>query len=1058
MSLPPTTEIISSEPLKAVRMTRRLPATRAIPRLVTVQALMLTVTIAMHANEPFFLTPTKVEGKVETKHISSDLLDEFIVHAWDSSDGLPQNHVDKVARDRQGYLWVTTWVGLCRFNGSEFVTFTPVNTPVLRSDTFSDLVVDPTGELWASSKDGLYRIRGTTFDYFGREQGLPGTDILSMEKGPAGNIWLGTTEGLARFDGTNAVAFQPGDEPVVTQGIQFLPGGKALVFNALSAKLVISSFDPSTGKYGLLPARYALEGNHLHREFIGPDRDGVLWFRTEDKIYRQMSDGSVVEWRTIAEPLKSEHVLLLCDSHGDVWLNGQKPGVLERYSEGTIASIDLGSSYHITSFNSMTEEPGGLYWLCTGQGLVQLRQRVVRNFGRRHGLLHDFIFSLADLGHGRALLGTRRWPAILDLQKDEMELFLLPGVNTTSRSLIPNADGSFWVTDGDRGPTHVSPQGVVMRSSLSASWPAPSEQYVFYRDSIQRLWIGCETNLYIVRSNEVQCITGRSIPGFRPDGIRVVKEMADHSIWLGGKGIGVNVLSPDASTLVARFTTTNGLSHDDVWAIEEGENGDVWVGTGNGLNRIRTNRCQKLLPVDGLLEAGINQILRDKYGYLWLTGNRGIYRLDPNELSDYLDGKKGDFNIMPVTRDDGLLSAETNGEEQPAGFVDRDGLLWIPTISGVVVLDPSRFRSDAKPSRPIIERITIDGDVYYDNGPGSEGKKSLKQIFRLAPGSGQLLEIHFSAPDVKLKGEATYQIRLTGHDNSWRPFGHQTTATYTTLRPGDYSFDLRVSNHHRQTSSRSTEFRFHIAAYPYQTWSFWVLVFALVAAGSYYLHRRRLAIASHIQDLEQRNALISERERIARDMHDDLGSRLTHISLLADLTKRAKTGQTPDKLDELNRASREAARAVEEIVWAANPGNDTLASLMTYMTQHAGNVLSAAGIACRVDAADEWPECYLSPERRHSAFMAFKEAINNLVKHAHATEVRLSLRPEGNQAHIRIADNGRGFNQNADRQDEQDGLDNMANRMTKIGGSCRIESQPGSGTVVELIFTWETTS
>lgn len=1024
--------------------------------------MVIGLTSGRCASEPLKLIPTGFKGSVLTNPVPDELIDEYMVRTWDITTGLPENHVDTVARDREGYLWCSTWIGLSRFNGNEFVNFNPNNTASLKSDTFSGVLVDRNEDLWASSKNGLYRIRGTSFGYFGTNCGMPSADILSMKLDRNGYIWLCTKGGLARFDGTKAKSFPHPNGQFETQAIQFLNNGKAIVFLAPpGARTAAVSFDPATGEFGALPRAFKPDNDPLHQTILGPDSEGSIWFRTDSAVYRQTADGSVKKWADLPETLRGEHVLLLCDRRGDVWMASSTPGVLERYSKNHISKIDLASSARIVSFNTMREESDGLFWLGTGQGLVQLKERSVKNYGRRHGLLHDYVFSMADMGNDKILLGTRRWPAILDLVRMEMHAFVLESdssntyeVNTTSRSLIPNPDGSFWVTDGDFGPTLVNQDGVIHRTSLSKTWPRACEQYVFYRDSQQRTWIGCANGLYIFRDNRYDLIRDETIPGLISTDIRVVREMSDLTIWLGGKNGGVTVLSKDARQVLKHYSTKNGLSNNDVWTIEPGDDEDVWIGTANGLNRIRDERCGSVLPADGLLEPDINQILRDNYGYLWLTGNQGIYRVDPTEVAHYLDGTANSFEIMTVTRDDGLVSAETNGEQQPAGFVSSDGRLWIPTISGVAVVDPSRFRSEIKPAPPLIERVVIDGKAYYDNGPGLQGKNSLNQTLSVPPGGGQLVEIHFAAPTARTRGQVTYEIRLAGHENDWRSIGSQDTAIYTTLRPGDYALELRVSDHNLRTSDGVTGFRFHIAAFPYQTTPFWVVIGGLIIAGAFQLHRRRLTVAGHIQRLEQKTALVAERERIARDMHDDLGSRLTHISLLADLTKRVQSEKKDIKLGELSLAARDAARSVEEIVWAANPGNDTLASLMSYMIQHAENQLGSADIRCRVDAASEWPECYLSPDARHSALMAFKEALNNLLKHAQATEVRLFLHPEDDHIIIRVTDNGHGFDQTAERQDEQDGLINMNNRMAKVAGHCRIESKPGAGTTVEFVFPW----
>ena len=1007
--------------------------------------------------EPFGMIPTGVSAQLTEFTIQPDLFDEFQVRAWDNQNGLPQNHVGAVASDRRGYLWIATWTGLSRFSGQGFVTFDSANTPELKDDTIEDLQVDGAGDLWIGTHDGLVRFDGEKFERFGVEQGLPAAHITSIEMTGTNTLWLTTVNGLSRLEGgkfhnyflasTNESNLPSGNRNTI-QNVHFLDDRHAVLFTFDGPVM----FDAEHESFGPVPEAYTAHGLVQRRELLPPDRDGTVWFRAGDAIYHWPRGGQPKFWRAIPEELKSERVLLLCDRSGDVWLAGDVPGVLERYSHGTASRVNLSARHGVTSFNEMHEAGDGLYWVSTGQGLILLNARAVRTYGRRHGLLHDFVFALADLGGGRGLVGTRRWPAVLDLNSMRVTRYLLPTINPTSRTLLPEADGSFWVGDGEHGPARVSTTGEISLTSLSAKWPYRVEQYVIYRDSRQRRWIGYGGGLCVLDGDQVHHLSTNSTPALIGRDVRVIQEMRDGSIWLGGRGAGITVLDPERMKVIARYGTRDGLSDDDVWSLLEDPQGTVWAGTDNGLSVIRQGRCRKLMPADGLAEGAINQILADHYGYLWLTGLRGIYRIDPEVVQAYLAGRVDEFKVLSVDADDGMADAETNGEQQPAGFTDASGRLWIPTVAGVAIVDPSRFRNQPKPERPFLERVVADGRVLFDNGPGSQSGRSMAGTLELAAGGGKLLELQFAAPPVSLFESAKFEVRLNGYESDWRAIGSQTSAFYPNLRPGDYSFDLRVLNHHNVASYRSTELRFHLHAYPHQTWQFWVVLVALAIAGAYGLHRRRLRVLSHIQELEQRSALVSERERIARDMHDDLGSRLTHISLLADLGREAKAPLGAGRLAELNVAARDAARAVEEIVWSANPGNDTLPSLVNYLTQHAENMLGAAGIACRVNAAVEWPEVYLSPAARHAVFMAFKEALHNILKHAGATEVQLVVSPQRDQVQVRISDNGRGFDVEASRQREQDGLLNMPARLAKVGGTCSIQSTPGTGTVVEMTF------
>jgi len=209
-------------------------------------------------------------------------------------------------------------------------------------------------------------------------------------------------------------------------------------------------------------------------------------------------------------------------------------------------------------------------------------------------------------------------------------------------------------------------------------------------------------------------------------------------------------------------------------------------------------------------------------------------------------------------------------------------------------------------------------------------------------------------------------------------------------------------------------------------------------------------------ELEQR-ALERERTRIARDIHDDLGASLTRISMLSQ-TIRSEVAELPQAaadLDQIHSTAREITRAMDEIVWAVNPKYDTLDSLATYLGRFAGHYLGTAGIRCRLHVPVDLPPLALSAEVRHNVFLAFKEALHNVVKHAHATEVSVSLelRPTGFE--LQVVDNGCGFQRqgappmaaaDGSRPACGNGLVNMQKRLEEIGGRCDWETAPGEGT------------
>jgi signal transduction histidine kinase len=243
----------------------------------------------------------------------------------------------------------------------------------------------------------------------------------------------------------------------------------------------------------------------------------------------------------------------------------------------------------------------------------------------------------------------------------------------------------------------------------------------------------------------------------------------------------------------------------------------------------------------------------------------------------------------------------------------------------------------------------------------------------------------------------------------------------------------------------------------WQTWWFRVSVlggFTLAVVMTVrYISFRRLRL--RLRQLEQQAALQSERTRIAKDIHDDLGASLTQIALLGELARqdRAEPDKAEDRVTTISTTARQAIKSLDEIVWAVNPRNDTLAHLIDYAGQFAVDFLRAPGIRCRLDLPDQAPQRQLSTDLRHNLFLAIKEALHNIVKHSCATEAWLRVHVPDGVLQIIIEDNGCGFERPPDDA-LADGLRNMRQRLTELGGRCRIESRPGAGTRVTLELPW----
>ena len=202
--------------------------------------------------------------------------------------------------------------------------------------------------------------------------------------------------------------------------------------------------------------------------------------------------------------------------------------------------------------------------------------------------------------------------------------------------------------------------------------------------------------------------------------------------------------------------------------------------------------------------------------------------------------------------------------------------------------------------------------------------------------------------------------------------------------------------------------------------------------------------------MERQHAVERERSRIARDIHDDLGASLNLIAVLGDLAKKEKTDE---RIEKMSTTARQAVTSLDEIVWAVNPRNDTLAHLVDYAGQYATGYLRSAGIRCLLDVPEEMPASEVASDVRHNLFLVIKEGLQNIVKHSQATEVWLRVNTDEKTLHVVIEDNGRGF-ENGAADPWANGLRNMRDRVVEIGGECRVQSRVGIGTSINIELPW----
>jgi signal transduction histidine kinase len=451
---------------------------------------------------------------------------------------------------------------------------------------------------------------------------------------------------------------------------------------------------------------------------------------------------------------------------------------------------------------------------------------------------------------------------------------------------------------------------------------------------------------------------------------------------------------------------------------------------------------------------------------MWFGGDRGIFKVRQKELEDVAEGRIARVRSIHYGRGEGLQSLQGNFGSAPGALKSRDGRVWIPMRTALAVAHPDRLRESTDQPQVILNRVVVDErTVAIDSSvmPVPENSdtntidlQKFGRELRLSP-SHRRVQFQFTAPSFTAPENVHFRYRLENYDDRWLDGQVERVATYSRLPAGSYRFHVIACNSDDVWNERGAMLQVIVSPFFWNTWWFRLaagsaFTLAIIGVVRYASFRR---LRSQLHRLEQQEALHKERARIAKDIHDDVGANLTQIALLGDLARQdaIKPEDSAPRLETISKTARQAVRSLDEIVWAVNPRNDTLAHLIDYTAQFAVDYLRVAGVRGRVDLPEHTPHREVSTDVRHNLFLVVKEALNNIVKHARATEVWLRIVTNERELRIAVEDDGIGFEGEV-KDAGADGLRNMRQRIDDIGGKFRIESRPGAGTKVLVELQW----
>lgn len=951
-------------------------------------------------------------------------LSQFNAQVWLTENGLPQNTVHSITQARDGYVWVATEEGLARFDGIRFTIFDKQNTPELKSNDIRVLLEDRRGSLWIGTTDGLVRLQDSKFTAFTTRDGLPSNVIDALCEDHDGSIFVATAAGIVRF-GESVFA------PFAIQGESPKDGIKALFEDREGALWIGSSEGLARYKNGVV-AKYTTQDGLANNSVvsISQDKDGRMWIGTTHGL--SQIEGSRFVTYTTRDGLPNNRIIsLVVDHEGGVWIG--TAGGLSRFADKHLSSFRPGDGLAKEIILSIFEDREGSLWIGTESGgLTLLKDKKFTTYTVSEGLSSDLVKSIYEDGKGNIWIGTNGGG--LSLLKDGKFTTYTTADGLSSNvvlALFGDGDGNLWAG---------TPDGLnrfrdgKFKTFTSADGLANDFVRSIYADHSGNLWIGTRGGLTRLTGERFNIYT--TADGLPNDFIGTIYEDAQGNIWIGTLG-GLSKFKDEKFTT---YTTRDGLSSAVVISLHEDAEGALWIGTrGGGLNRLKQGKFTAYTTRNGLPDDIVYGILEDHQNNLWLSSNKGIFRVNKKELDDLATGTVRSITPVLYGTADGMITRECSSGGHPAAWRGPDGKLWFATIKGVAMIDPQRIKLNDQPPPVAIEQIRVDDESIAP-----------AQTIELAPGKSRL-DFYYTALSFVAPEKVRFKYKLEGFDNDWVDVGTRRVAYYTNLRPGRYKFRVIASNNDGLWSPTGAAFDLYLKPHLYQTYWFYALCTLVLAILVWQVYRIRLKRVE-----SQFAAVLAERNRIAREIHDNLAQEMLGISVQLEVVARtmpASAELARTHLDRVRMLVRHGIAEARRYVWDLRSQALDTNDLPAALSDTARRLTTETGVSAKVEVSGTFRP--LSPLIEGNLLRIGQEAINNAVRHAQARNILINLKFDARRVQLSVRDDGLGFDyqipQNGDGK--HFGLLGMKERAEQIGGTLKIDSRANEGTEVVIDVT-----
>ena len=971
---------------------------------------------------------------------------EYLVKSFGAKQGLASAEIYTMFQDDDGYLWLGTRLGVSKFDGISFVNYN--GSSDLRFGKVSAITQDANRTIWVGCENGLFFFEEGVFKQVAFDSRFPDSWIYALNAEEDNRLWIGTSDGPVLIN---------------AQQLQKIKSGDTLAFKILSNWAELS--DPSNQVFSITSVK-------RNNEYI-------TYFGTRNSVIEFKNNVFAIKWFS-REP-RLEDVSAIKITNKNKLLIGNKSGFYYRENENGFDTIHdftyatgmttiNDSVFYVLGFEGVYSITGNttqklteiaslgydspsciLYdkeqnlWIGTWEGLVQLRKNTITTWlpGKTPNL--NDMFSVTESPSGEMVFGGNRGNVIV-FENNQFNKYFGLGQQPWPLSEVFGlyfSNNLVWMGSGYQGLSVWDGKNMF---NYAGEKLRDEHAQGFFRDEKNNLFVLSDGGLTQVKNpDNPSALEFDYFPWKIAIGGQFLKifdyaVLKDNAIYLA-TNFGVVYFNGDT---LLQVTTDNALLNDALitsFALQD--NQTIWLATGNyGLFKIQPDKTkakvlEHLSETEGLLaNATLDLVADEKRNYLWCAHYNGLTVIDLN--------KKNPEVVKRIIKDEGFLPYDFTYCK--LAIQQQTDCIWIATTAGVQRLNINEMPRNRVLATPIIRNVLLfnNADAVGEYAKG-KGKVNGLWVDPKFPHNKNAISFNFQSLSLVIPELNRCRYKLIGYNEEWVYTKNEGEVTFAALSPGNYTFVLEAANNDGLWNATPASYSFTITKPYWATWWFILLAVLTVMLISYGIYRYRINQLIKIGNI---------RNKIAGDLHDDIGSTLSSISMYSEIVRNQisdKTDVNDELLKKITQNSKEMVDNMSDIVWAIKPENDHFKNIESRMFNFATEMCNLKGVELKMDKSNIDGDIKIRMEERRDFYLLFKEAVNNAIKYAQCSTLMVNFSIEQKTLVMTIADNGNGFDVNQAQQ-KGNGLNNMVVRARQHGGDCLISSAIGKGTVVTVMW------